>query len=134
MHIVLRLDANYLSVCSWLFLATEAGDSPIKVALVPDSTMGGNFHLQTDNLDGYAGSNEAFAQRITWVPPPVLLFQDDGQAAPPNISAQKANVNGEDLVMGAEIYMFDKRARELGKAEDLLALIGRGGSKFMVNT
>lgn len=132
---VIRMDPSYSSVVAWVRMVQDDNTTIIMTAaVIPDNEMGASFQVMGDNLDGYSGSNEAFAAQSVFVPPPIILSQEDGTATPPTITCDKVNVDTKIFRVSAEIYMFDKRAREVGQAEDLLALIGRGGQRFYANT
>ncbi len=134
MTISLKMDPQYVTVCSWLRLVqSDSTAIAMEINVLPDAGMGVTFALSADNLDGYSGSNVAFAHHVTWVPPPVILEKEDSNLDLPFISCVKNNANTQVFKLNAEFYLFDKRVRELGAAEDMLALIGRGGSRFFAN-
>lgn len=120
----LRMDTAYIAVMSWVrVIQSQSTAVAFDMDLTPEAV--GSFGLRTDN--NVSGTAQ---RQMTWVPPPVILEMADGQVTPPRFTADIANVDTENLQMNAEIYLFNKRAREIGRAEDLLALIGRGGQSF----
>lgn len=120
LFIILRMDKAYVSVVSYMRIKqTDSSVIAMEANIIPEAV--GTFALRTSTT----GSSE-----FTWVPPPVILEQADNQITAPRISCQKVNIEDDEFILNAEIYLFDKRAREVGRAEDLLALIGRGGQRF----
>lgn len=124
--VIWRFDPVYVGVCAWM--RCKQSESPVPIlmecTLYPTSTANYGFEVANQNAVG------GFRSQTMWVPPPVILETNDNQATPPTIQFRKVNVDGETLRCNAEIYLFDKRAREIGQVEDLLAAIGRGGSLF----
>ncbi len=128
----LRMPDDFVSVVSWI-RAVQDDATPVacQIQLRPDNAtqFQGSFSLARDNING---SSTAFHAETLWVPPAILMEQEDSATISPSITIAKANVDTFELDATGEIYLYDKRIRELGQAQDLFALIGRGGSSFQV--
>ncbi len=133
-NIVMQMPDNYTSIVSWGF-AQQSDATPIsmQMAIAPDNTMAApGITMRVDNIDGYSGSNEAFADEMTFVPPAIMLTTPT-TGAQPSFSMSKVNADGQTLLFAGEIYLFNRRAWESGRAADMFASIGRGGSRFFSN-
>ncbi len=119
-----RLDPQYVAVCSWSTVrVSDALGTGIEVFIEPDQE--GTYHMNAGNQPGLGNVNI-----LSWVPPPLILEMNDGQITAPNFRVITSNADGETRTLNVEYYLYDKRVRELGRAEDLLALVGRGGTLF----
>lgn len=124
---VVRMPIAWTAVIAWVRLLQDDVSAVIMDAeVIPDGGMGGSFNLSANNVSALG----TFHSVMTWVPPPIILVRDDGATTPPTLTCVKANVDTENFRLNAEIYLYDKRAREVGQAEDLLQLLGRGGSLY----
>ncbi len=127
-NISVFMPSEYCSVVAWI--RAEQDDATLvamQLQLRPDAQVGdGEFFLETDNLMSNGGG---FLSEVTWVPPPVILVPS-GSTTLPSIGLHKANVDTETLRLNGEAFLYDRRAYETGHAVDMLALVGRGGSRF----
>ncbi len=129
------MPTEYCTVVAWIRARqTDSTNIHMDLQLRPDASMvddAGNYFLTADNLHGFSGSNEDFAEMVTWVPPPVIMVASDSPAdGLPSVGLHKTNVNTMDIRLNLEAYLYDRRAYESGHAGDMLALVGRGGSRF----
>lgn len=124
--LIARMDPQYSQVVSWISLS-QTNSTPIQMqaGVWPKGSF--DFFVKADNMDGYAGSSAAFSREMTWAPMPIILETDDAHPTNPAISCEMANTNSQTFQLTAEIFLFDKRARESGHAGDMLAFIGRAG-------
>ena len=117
--VTLFADPVYTWVLGWIEGRRTVGTTAADLILNVTPRAVGTFNTSvTRNVN---------AEPVGFAPPPILLEEiDDNQVTLPRMSVETLNEDGENVTFTAQIYGFDKRARELGFARDMFAVVNRG--------
>ena len=120
--VTLFIDPVYTWVLNWMEGRRTVAGAAADLIFNVTPTASGLFHQSYTEVN-------ATTQPVIFTPPPLLLETIDAAQTLPRISLETSNVNGENVTLTAQLWAFDKRARELGFMRDMMAAVTRGVSQ-----
>ena len=117
--VIIRIDPVFLWVPSWIEARRTAAAAAAVVDIDVTPRQSGLLHQSV--------SKTVDTEPVVFTPAPIMLEQiDDGQVTMPRFSCDTPNVNGENLTLSAQLFAFNKRAREFGFTRDIFSTVSRG--------
>ena len=120
--VTLFIDPVYTWVLNWVEGRRTAAAAAADLIFNVTPLAAGTFNQSYTEVN-------ALTQPVIFTPPPMLLETIDAEQTLPRVSLETSNVTGENVTLTAQLWGFDKRARELGFMRDMMAAVQRGVSQ-----